>query len=132
MERVPWRFCSLSPGMLSINCCSCSHNVKTVSHVKNFCKQLKICKIKDLQKLCAIWYVKKKKKYPSNLVKSSETMTCTMRCKRYSFHTQLATLPVHMTDLFLSRQRKVLGRRMGNWLLEGKEDKGCKMVCAMF
>ena len=65
---------------------------------------------------------KKNIKYLSNLVESSETMTCTMRCKRYSLHTQLATLPVHMTDLFLGRQWKVLGRRVGNWLLEGKED----------
>ena len=75
---------------------------------------------------------KKKKKYLSNLVESSETMTGTMRCKRYSLHAQLATLPVHMADLFLDRQWKVLGRRMGNWLLEGKEDKGYKMACAMF
>ena len=45
---------------------------------------LKISKIKDLQKSCTIWYVKKPVKSLSNLVKSSETIICKMRCEKFS------------------------------------------------
>ena len=69
-------------------------------------------------------YTVHKKKYLSNLVNEVQ--------KAFSSKGIMATLPVHMTDLFLGRQWKVLGRRLGNWLLEGKKIRDAKWLVVCF